>query len=177
MKSRVVSALTSSRRDDVVVEHRHDGRPTRAAEQQTTIHRGRHRGLDRLRGRKTWPVRAGFGADDLGGRLGPFVGQLGGAQQDPHPLVGRRAPPGHRADLGAVQGGADIVRAGDRHRPGHRPVERRGHLLGAAARSRLPGAADKHLHMCTSLYVLGAVTGPDRSDALDTAGPGSPSQR
>jgi len=93
----------------------------------------------------------GLGADDLGSLLGALVCQFGGAHQDPHPLEGRRAPPGRRAGLGAVQRGADVVRTGDRHRPDDCPVERRGHLLGAAARGRLPRAADQHLHLCTSL--------------------------
>ncbi len=113
---------------------------------------------------------AGLGADHLRGLLGALVGPLGGAEQDPHPLVGRRAPPGDRAGLGPVQRGADVGRAGDRDRPGDRPVERRGHLLGAAARGRLPRAADQHLHLCTSPSACrGAVTRPYRFDELDTA--------
>jgi hypothetical protein len=108
----------------------------------------------------------GLGADDLRGRLGALVGQLGRAEQDPHPLVGRGAPPGDRAGLGAVQRGADVVRAGDRDRPGDRPVERGRHVLGAAARGCPPRAADQHLHVRTS---LSADRVDDTELCLDTA--------
>ena len=50
----------------------------------------------------------------------------------------------------AVERGAGVVRAADRDRPDGRPVERRGHVLDAAARGLPPRAADQHLHLVST---------------------------
>jgi hypothetical protein len=99
---------------------------------------------------------ANFGADDLRGRLGPFVGELSGAKQDPHPLVRRGAPPSEGTLLGLVDGRADVGGIGHWDRADHRSVEGRGDLLVAAACRRAPRPANQHVHgQHLSLSVLG----------------------
>ena len=94
-----------------------------------------------------------LGADRRGDLRGALVGERGGPQQDPHPLVGGGAPPGHRAALGRLQGELDV-----RPGPPWGPPPRRDPSYGERTSSVSPDRAAVHWPPISNWVLVNAVS-------------------